>query len=112
MSEQFIIQLLTTLGGLVGSLFAVVKPMLSAAVSRLDKRFDTLERQYQELRKDLDGFKMEAIGNYASRQQLEGMEGANRLSHTQLHTRLDLMSEKVVRIETVQAQCKGCQGKV
>jgi hypothetical protein len=112
MSEQFIIQLLTTLGGLVGSLFAVVKPMLGAAVARLDKRFDTLERQYQELRKDLDGFKMEAIGNYASRQQLEGLEGSNRLAHANMHGRVDTISERLVRVETVQAQCKGCQGKV
>jgi len=111
MSETIVIQIITTFGSLVAGLFGILKPMLNQVVIRMEKRFDTIEKQYQKMSNDLNDFKFETIKQYASRAELENQERSNTASHATMHGRIDDMSHRVTVIETVQKQCSGCNSK-
>jgi len=110
--------LITSLAGGAGMLVRATGVLGNRLIKTMDdrfdginKRFDCLEAQYKTLSEELHEFKYHAIQNYASQEQMRGLERNNSASHATLHSRADLLSERLVKVETVQQQCKGCQGK-
>lgn len=96
--------------GVVGLGFALVGNLVKREMSRIDVAIEKLEKATEKISKELSDYRLESARNYATQEHLAKVERENSASHGNIHGRIDGITEKVIRIQTVQENCKACRG--
>uniref|UniRef100_A0A6M3M3J7 Uncharacterized protein n=1 Tax=viral metagenome TaxID=1070528 RepID=A0A6M3M3J7_9ZZZZ len=111
MNMENIISIIGTGIAVIGGVAAVVKGMLGRIITQMDLQFAELKKDNEAMRREFTDFRLQVVNDYARIPHVEQIERANTASHSTLHGRVDELNNKVIKIETIQGQCKGCQGK-
>ena len=112
MTIESITQIAATAVSIIGAIVGFIKPMITKVITQMETQFAELRKDNAEMRKDFMDFRLQVVNDYARIPHIEQVERANTASHATMHSRIDEINNKVIRIETVQAQCKGCNNKV
>jgi hypothetical protein len=115
--EINILQLSSTAASVGALVFGIVKYAFSGFNKLIDIKFDKLDNRLGEIElnqklisKELTDFKLDVISKYLNRAEFESSERSNSASHAVMHGRMDDINQRVTVIETIQKQCKGCNG--
>jgi hypothetical protein len=96
--------------GVVGLGFGMVGNLVKREMKRIDDAIEKLERSTEKISRELADYRLESARNYATQEHLAKVERENSASHGNIHGRIDSISEKVIRIQTVQENCRSCRG--
>jgi hypothetical protein len=90
------------ISGVIALAFRAVASLVSRAVVQMDAAVKKAMESEERLLAAFNDFKLEAARYYATQQALENNESKNHDSHSKIHGRIDLIAERITRVEVSQ----------